>query len=166
LARTYRHFKVHVSVLTHRKMTNVVSDNELFSLWVKLGLLAIETWAARHDEEFEVSDRQLVSLTNKKQPASAHRVMRRLVDLSPISAQYLDRTGSVVDQYCNGTWRVQFRNLVKKQGFEPRNSPRTTPLYKTSILEVLDKEKKKTTTTTETTHDPERLAKIKQMFIN
>ena len=56
MAKTYKHFKVHTSVMTHEKMTAVVSDPELFSLWVKLVILAIETWAARRGDEFSVSD--------------------------------------------------------------------------------------------------------------
>ncbi len=160
MARTYRHFKVHVSVLSHRKMKDVVRDPELFSLWVKLGLLAIESWAAKHDEEFYVSDRQLVGLTSKSRPSSAYRVMRRLVDRSSLSAQYRDTSGSLVDHYCDGIWQVQFTNLLKKQGFHQKNSERTDTPYKARKLSRIKEEK------ASSDMDSNVVAKAMKLFVN
>jgi len=115
-------------------MHAVVNNPELFSLWVKLGLLAIETWAAKHDDEFYVSDRQLMVLTSRKRPDAAHKMMRKLVSCCPILARYHDDTGLVSDRYGDGIWTVKFTNLLEKQGFERKNSQRTDPPYKTSNL--------------------------------
>jgi hypothetical protein len=146
----------------HEKMREVVADPELFSLWVKLGLLAIDTWAARRDGEFIVSDRQLINLTGKKRGDAAHRVMRRLVAASPLSARYLASTGEVSDKYGDGSWEVRFSNLLRKQGFEQKNSPTTAAPYKSTIQSHVVR----TTPTQADEPDAAVVAQARRLFVN
>lgn len=110
------HFKVRLSVKNHDDLPAVYSSNDLFALWVRLGMAAIERFADRTGDRFIVPDRELMMLTGKGRLDVARTSLSRLADVSPISAE---RDGDV--------WRIHFPNLAQKQGFRPRNGTVTGP---------------------------------------
>lgn len=109
------HFKVRTSIANHEKMKQVWADNDLLALWLRLGVHAIEVYADRTSDVFLVQDKQLPALTGCGRPDIARTWLRRLADVSPISAE---RDGHV--------WRIVWRNFAKKQ-FPFREHVKLTP---------------------------------------
>tara|TARA_Y100000593_G_scaffold3421_1_gene6741 strand:- start:248 stop:901 length:654 start_codon:yes stop_codon:yes gene_type:complete len=98
----------------HPKMERVIADNELFGVWVKLCLLAIDRYAARQGDSFWVSDTDLCRITNRKRIDKALFTARKLAHNSPIT---LSSHGH--------KHLIGIPNFSKKQGFEQKNSTRT-----------------------------------------
>ncbi len=106
MPRVPPHFKVRTTVANHAKMAAVYRDNDLFALWTRLGVLAIERYADRTNDTFLVHDRELVHLTCRGRADVARKLLRRLADVSPMSAEP-----------DGDTWRITIPNLAEKQGF-------------------------------------------------
>ena len=116
MARTRPHFKIHTTVLHHQKMSAIIADNELFGLWVKLAVLAIERYAAKNDNRFTVSHAELLGLTNRKRIDKALLILRKVVDNSTLTMSSHNR--NVV---------ITFPKLSEKQGFHPKKVQESTP---------------------------------------
>lgn len=122
MARTRPHFKVHTTALHHPKMSAVIADNELFGLWVKFGVLAIERYASKNNDEFNVSHSELLGLTNRKRIDKAILLVRKLADNSTLS---VSSSGHSIT--------IKIPNLAIKQGFHSKKvqeSPPTTTKHK------------------------------------
>lgn len=120
-----KHFKVHCSVQNHEKTASMAADNDLFALWVRLGILAVERFANKTDDTFLVSDRELPRLTGKYRADVARTLLRRLADVTPTSAE---RDGDV--------WRITIPNFSKKQGFGLPDDPFAFPSYSDSYSDT------------------------------
>ena len=118
MARSRPHFKVHTTILHHDKMSGVVCDNELFGLYVKLGVLAIERYASRNANTFTVSHSELLGLTNRKRIDKALLVLSKLIDNSPLTIAYQTHNVSIT-----------FPNLLEKQGFHPNKVQESATSY-------------------------------------
>ena len=127
MARSRPHFKVHTTALHHPKMAEVIADNELFGLWVKLGVLAIERYAAKNDDKFNVSHSELLGLTNRKRVDKALLLLSKLVLNSTLTMSSSGR--SVV---------IGFPNLSRKQGFHPKKVQESPPHTHRHIHTPLD----------------------------
>jgi hypothetical protein len=110
MPRTPPHFKVRCTVANHEKMAAVYADNDLFALWVRLGIKAVERFADRNGGTFIVHDSELDALTGKGRADVARRLLEHLADVSPISAQ---PSGYI--------WRITIPNFAEKQGFRKKN---------------------------------------------
>lgn len=121
LGKRPKHFKVHCSVQNHEKTAAMAADNDLFALWVRLGILAVERFANKTDDSFIVSDRELPRLTGKYRADVARTLLRRLADVTPTSAE---REGDV--------WRITIPNFSKKQMFGRPDDPSVSPSYSDS----------------------------------
>lgn len=119
-----KHFKVHCSIQNHVKTLGVFDDDALLAMYVRIGILAIERFADRHDDSFLVSARDLERLAGCRGVANARRKLGRLEANSPLT----------VCQEGAG-YRLTIPNLRKKQGFQSEvvlkrtssPTPTTTP---------------------------------------
>ena len=85
-------------------MRAVYTDNRLFAGWVRLGIYAVEVYADRTGDVFEIPDRRLGEIFAVSRPDIARTSLERLADVSPITCE---RLGNV--------WRIKWPNLLKKQ---------------------------------------------------
>lgn len=121
-----KHFKVHCSIQNHEKTAAMSADNDLFALYVRLGILAVERFADRTGGTFIISDRELPRLTGKGRLDVARTLLSRLAHVSPTSAS---REGDI--------WRITLPNFAKKQGFaEKMNHFRESPSSSSSSPSV------------------------------
>ena len=72
------HFKVRCSTRNHERTAAMYGDNDMLALWTRLGVLAIERYADRTSDHFEVHDRELTALTGKGRADIARRSLGRL----------------------------------------------------------------------------------------
>lgn len=112
MSRVRAHFKVHLSVLSHPKMIEVVSDPRLFATWVRLGMLAVERYAARTGDRFAISSGDLLAVTGASNPGAAMNAVQALVRRSPVR---IEPRGS--------HFVVTFPNLARKQGLSAAEEP-------------------------------------------
>lgn len=127
----------------HAKMAVVYADNDLFALWTRLGVLAIERYADRTGDSFLVHDRELPHLTGRGRADVARRLLGRLADVSPISAEP-----------DGDTWRITIPNLSEKQGFRPKNGGRMEVSASASASATATKKEKSASEVAEPTPDP------------
>ncbi len=129
MSRVRPHFKVHTSLKSHRKTSDLASNDHLFATYVRLGMLFIERWGAKTGDKLLLSDKDLAQVTNRKRRDISEKTLRDLAEVSPISLRLL---GEV--------WEITFPNFAIKQGFAPKNA---TPLIlkQKQILKKKDKEK-------------------------
>lgn len=113
MPRVRPHFKAHTSISYHRRMSEVFPDNDLLALWLRLGVLAIERYAAKTDNVLRVHRSELSALCGGKRRDKAEVTLRLL-------ASKLELTLKLVGEY----FEVEWRNLSKKQGFTPKNGQR------------------------------------------
>jgi hypothetical protein len=122
MPRAAVHFKLHASIGNHRKTVSMYGDNELLATYVRLGVLAVQRFADRTGDSFIIHQSELLAITGRERSDSARRVLQKLVDSSPVEADY---HGTSV--------HIKFPNFAKKQGFGSRNGaviltpPTTTP---------------------------------------
>ena len=114
--RSVPHFKILTSIMNHPKTTAMWGNNELLSMYVRLGVLAIERFADRSDNSFFVHDRELALITGKGRADVARKSLRYLADISPISVEH---QGDV--------WLITFPNLAERQGFKRKNGKLRAP---------------------------------------
>ncbi len=115
MPRRPTHFKRFTTVANHRKMP-AYADNDLFALWCRLGIAAIERFADRTGDSFVLHESELLTLTGKKRSDSARRVLHYLATSSPVSFEY-----------CDSIYRIHFPNLAEKHGFKQQNGMGTGP---------------------------------------
>ena len=127
-------FKVWPSVLRHPKTAQMATDPELFSLWVKLGIMAVERFAGTMDDTFIITTRELMAVSNRKQVKSALNLLSTLCELTPNSYRV---EGEVVV--------IKFRNLSKRQWFDSSKKRHSAP-----TREKREEGRKKRTNTTST----------------
>lgn len=126
-------FKVRCSIRNHEKMREVYSDNRLLAGWVRLGIYAIEVYADRTEDVFDVPDRRLMEIFGVGRPEVARSTLRQLANKSPITCE---QVGAV--------WRITWPNLSKKQfpfrkdrsvSLASASASTSTPKKKTSSAE-------------------------------
>ena len=99
--------------MNHRKLP-AYADNDLFALWTRLGLLAIERFADRTGDTFILHQAELPALAGVRQFRKSLKVLQKLCECSPI-----------VYEFSDGVFRIHFPNFAKKQGFGKRNGRET-----------------------------------------
>lgn len=105
-------------------MGEVYPDNDLFALWTRLGIEAVERFADRTGDTFVLHKSELQTMCGRGKHRSdvARKSLERLAEVSPMS---WERSGDV--------YRIHLPNFAKKQGFGKRNGesmgdpPTTTP---------------------------------------
>ncbi len=128
MPRVPPHFKVRLTAQNHVKLREVWPDNDRLALWIRLGVKAVERNADKTGDAFIVHESELPALAGKGRRDSAEKLLRYLVDTSPVVAK---KTGT--------SWLVTLPNLAQKQGFKVKKGRRKAP---------------PTTTTTTTPTDP------------
>jgi len=98
------HFKVRCSMRNHRKTAGVYADNRLLAAWVRLGIYAVEVYADRTQDTFQIPDRALTALMGVGRADIARTSLGRLADVCGMS---VERQGDV--------WAITWPNLAKKQ---------------------------------------------------
>jgi len=120
MPRVRPHFKAHTSISYHRRMSEIYPDNDLLALWLRLGILAIERYAAKTDDVLRVHRSELSALCGGKRRDKAEVTLRLL-------ASKLELTLELVGEY----FEVEWRNLAIKQGFTSKNDQRIADPYYT-----------------------------------
>ena len=110
MSRVRPHFKAHTSISHHRRMAEIYPNNDLLALWLRLGVLAIERYAAKSDDVLRIHRSELSALCGGKRRDKAEVTLRLL-------ATKLELTLELVGEY----FEVEWRNLAIKQGFTPKN---------------------------------------------
>lgn len=85
-------------------MREAYSDNRLFAGWVRLGIYAVEVYADRTGDVFEIPDRRLPEIFGVGREHTARAALRQLAARSPLEAEQI-----------GSTWRITWPNLSKKQ---------------------------------------------------
>jgi hypothetical protein len=116
MARVRPHFKTHCSLRYHRKTAAIYGDNDLLALHTRLGLLAIERWAAKDGGTLRIHRSELSALAGGKRRDKAEGLLTRL-------ATYLELTCNLVGDY----FELEWTKLEEKQGFTWKNEQRITP---------------------------------------
>ena len=116
MARVRPHFKTHCSLRYHRKTAEVYLDNDLLAMHTRLGLLAIERWAAKDGGKFRISRSEVGALAGGKRRDKAEALLLRL-------ATYLGLTCNLVGTY----WELEWTKLEEKQGFNWKKEQRIVP---------------------------------------
>jgi len=116
MARVRPHFKTHCSLRYHRKTAGVYLDNDLLALHTRLGLLAIERWAAKDGGKFRIARSEVGALAGGKRRDKAEALLLRL-------ASYLELSCNLVGTY----WELEWAKLQDKQGFNWKNEQRIAP---------------------------------------
>jgi len=106
MARVRPHFKTHCSLRYHRKTAAIYGDNDLLALHTRLGLLAIERWAAKEGGTLRIHRSELSALAGGKRRDKAEGLLTRL-------ATYLELTCNLVGDY----FELEWVKLEQKQGF-------------------------------------------------
>jgi len=114
VARVRPHFKTHCSLKYHRKSAQFYADNDLLAMHTRLGLLAIERWAAKDGGKFRIARSEVGALAGGKRRDKAEGLLTRL-------CSYLEVTCNLVGTY----WELEWTKLEEKQGFGPKNEQRT-----------------------------------------
>ncbi len=140
MARTRPHFKVHLSLQSHRRAVGVYADNDLLAMFVRIGMMAVERFAAKTDDSFTCSGLDLERLAGCRGVANARRRLARLVDVTRITlveegghteatvrpeGGHAEATARPRGGQRNATWRLTMPNLSRKQGFQHENSTGT-----------------------------------------
>jgi len=126
MARVRPHFKTHLTLEHHRKTADVYADNDLMALHTRLGMLAIEQFAAKNGGRFRVHRSQLSRLTGGKRRDKAEALLLRLATLLQLTCKL---HGSYFD--------IEWPKLFEKQGFNEKNGQRTVKeLQPQSTLEA------------------------------
>ena len=91
-------------------MGEVYRSNELLALWLRLGLVAIERYAARDGDTFRVHRSELGDLAGQKRRDKAEALLQRL-------ATELELSVNLVGSY----WEIEWPKFSQKQGFTEKN---------------------------------------------
>ena len=113
--RVRPHFKAHTSISHHRMMSEIYPSNDLLSLWLRLGILAIDRYAAKAQDTVRIHRNELSALTGGKRRDKAEETLRLLASKLQLT---LKKDGDY--------FQVQWRNLSKKQGFGDNNGTETS----------------------------------------
>ena len=113
MARVRPHFKTHCSLKYHRKSAQFYADNDLLAMHTRLGVLAIERWAAKDGGKFRIARSEVGALAGGKRRDKAEALLLRL-------ASYLELSCNLVGSY----FELEWTKLEEKQGFGPKNVQR------------------------------------------
>lgn len=116
MPRVRPHFKTHATITHHRKMGNVYGSNDLLALWLRLGIVAIERYAARDGDRFRVHRSELPALAGGKRRDKAEALLEQL-------ATELGLGAKLVGSY----WEIHWPKFAQKQGFTDKNGKEWSP---------------------------------------
>ena len=108
MPRVGRHAKLHCALQSHPKTFYVYGDNDLFATYARILMLAVERFAARTGNRFDVKQKELLELTGKRRIDAAKRVL-----------DYLSTMGPVLIDYRGDSALITIPNFSEKQGFLP-----------------------------------------------
>ena len=74
------HFKAHVSISHHRLMGEIYPNDSLLALWLRLGVLSIDRYAAKSSDVVRVHKSELRTLAGNKRQDKAEATLRLLAD--------------------------------------------------------------------------------------
>ncbi len=109
MPRVLPHFKVHVSVQSHRKMVGCYGENDLLATWVRIGVRFVDRFGDRTRDRVLVTEADLLALTGASSLENALKTIRLLAKTCPIRVRKKART-----------YEIHFPNFAKKQGFGDR----------------------------------------------
>ncbi len=102
------HFKLYCSFGNHRKTLGAYRDDRTMAAYARLGMLAIDRYADRTEDEFLVSSLDLMRVFNVGTLKAALWRASRLADLTPVRVQR-------ADDVAPDAYRVKWPNFAKKQ---------------------------------------------------
>ena len=114
MPRVRPHFKAHLSAAHHRKMAEVYRDNDLLSLWLRLGIEAIARYAAKNGDTFRLHRSELPALAGGKRRDKAEANLLRLADYLGLGCELVGEC-----------WVIHIPKFAQKQGFNWENEPGT-----------------------------------------
>lgn len=115
MPRAKPHFKIFTTSRNHRKLP-AYADNDLFALWARLGVEAIERFADRTGDTFVLHEAELAGVAGGCSRLKAIKLLSKLTQCSPIT---FTTSGKV--------YAIHFPNLAKKHGFKHQNSTLQAP---------------------------------------
>jgi hypothetical protein len=104
------------SIQNHAKTPEVWTDDALLAMYLRFGVMALERYADRTDDEFLCSGLDLCRIANVEGVANARRKLGRLLAATPLEVEPE-----------GGGYRASFPNLAKKQFRRREDGPDSRP---------------------------------------
>lgn len=117
MAKVKAHFKLHVSVASHRNTAVIWANPIDRAIYVELGRLAITKFASKTNNTFWLSASEMMGVTCCQSASAAGSRMRAFMRRCVAGAEQLGGSPPLTAEQVGSGWRVTFRNLAKKQGF-------------------------------------------------
>lgn len=111
------HFKLYCSMGNHRKTLGAYRDDRTLAAYARLGMLAIERYADRTEDEFLVSSLDLIRAFNVRTVQSALKRATVMAQLAPIRV-------ALAPDVAPDAYRVSWPNFAKKQFPRRSDAPR------------------------------------------
>lgn len=121
MGRVRSHFKIHVSIASHRNTAVMWADLECRAIYCELGRLAFDKYAAKTGDIFHVSSNELMAVTGGRNAGAAGAKFRSFLRRCRDGAEALGGRSPLEADTKLGHWRVHFRNFAKKQGVDSKN---------------------------------------------
>ena len=118
MGKVKAHFKTHVSIASHRNTAVMWANLNDRAMYAELGRLAIAKYAADTDNTFWLSSAEMMGVTCCKSPAASAQRIRSFISHCEAGAKQLGGYPPLTVELLSSGWRVTFRNLAKKQGFD------------------------------------------------
>ena len=159
------HFKLHLSLFSHRKTAALAQDNALLATYLRLGCFMMREYAACRDDTVVATVQDLMSITARRHPGYAVKVMEKLcavtglepwitmeaipIELFASSLQVPGDFSATSLRVSRDVWpnvyKIKFPNFRRKQGFTggaPSWLSENEPLESESETELKNKTRK------------------------
>jgi len=127
MARPKPHFKIHLSIDSH-KNTAVMWGNVIDrGIYCELGRLSVQKYASKTGNQFHMSTAELMVVTGCATAGAAAVRWKSFLRHCTLGAKALGGYPPITSEALGRHWRVTIRNLAEKQGFVSGNEQECTP---------------------------------------
>ena len=130
MARPKPHFRLHLSIASHRNTAVLWSNLQDRAIYAELGRLAIQKYAAKTNNQFNMSMAELMAVTCCRNAGAAGVRWQSFLSHCRDGAESLGGHCPVTAESLGGHWRVTFRNLAEKHNMTKNNQPKRPPKSK------------------------------------
>ena len=127
MARPKPHFRLHLSIANHRNTAVIWSNIQDRAIYAELGRLAIQKYAAKTNNQFNMSMAELMAVTCCRNAGAAGVRWQSFLSHCRDGAESLGGHCPVTAESLGGHWRVTFRNLAEKHNMRPDNEQKRSP---------------------------------------
>ena len=127
MARPKPHFKIHLSIDSHKNTAVMWANIIDRAIYCELGRLAVQKYASKTGNRFHMSAAELMVVTGCDSAGAASVRWGAFLKHCEAGAKALGGRSPVTAEALGSHWRVAIRNLAKKQGFVSGNGRKPLP---------------------------------------